>query len=61
MIAGRRLKRQEQGELAVFAAANQRLAGEKDFHAATGSLVLAHWECDVARAQWMKEEVARGA
>lgn len=59
MIAGRRLKRQEQGELAVFATANQRLVGEKDFHA-TGSLVLAYRECDVAGAWWMKE-VARGA
>lgn len=49
MIAERHLERQEQGELAVFAAANRRLAGEKDFHA-TGSLVLAHRECDVARA-----------
>lgn len=41
--------------LAVFAAANQRLEGEKDFH--TGSLVLVCRECDVARVGWVKEEL----
>jgi hypothetical protein len=41
--------------LAVFAAVNQRLESEKDFH--TGSLVLECRECNVARVGWVKEDL----